>query len=255
MISVAAGIRETSLRDWLGDQTAIVRCMPNTPALVQSGATALYANARVSEDQRSLAETVMRAVGLALWVEDESQMDAVTALSGSGPAYFFLTMEAMSAAGEELGLSRETAHLLTLQTALGAARMAIESSETPEHLRHRVTSPGGTTERALEVLEHGGVRDIFDTFQRERGNVPNMFRTVAARPLAGAAAMLLFGLGTIPVLIAFALGAARISPAAQRRFNQLTAVLVLLIGVQLALRGAAALGWIGHLRFGSFVIY
>jgi pyrroline-5-carboxylate reductase len=160
VISVAAGIRETSLRDWLGDQTAIVRCMPNTPALVQSGATALYANARVSEDQRSLAETVMRAVGLALWVEDESQMDAVTALSGSGPAYFFLFMEALQAAATELGLAADTARLLTLQTAFGAAKMALESREDAATLRQRVTSPGGTTERAIEVFRQEGLETI-----------------------------------------------------------------------------------------------
>jgi pyrroline-5-carboxylate reductase len=160
VISVAAGIRETSLRDWLGEQTAIVRCMPNTPALVQSGATALYANARVSEDQRSLAETVMRAVGLALWVEDESQMDAVTALSGSGPAYFFLFMEALQAAATELGLAADTARLLTLQTAFGAAKMALESREDAATLRQRVTSPGGTTERAIEVFRQEGLETV-----------------------------------------------------------------------------------------------
>ena len=160
VISVAAGIRETSLRDWLGDQTAIVRCMPNTPALVQSGATALYANAWVSEDQRSLAETVMRAVGLALWVEDESQMDAVTALSGSGPAYFFLFMEALQAAATELGLAADTARLLTLQTAFGAAKMALESREDAATLRQRVTSPGGTTERAIEVFRQEGLETV-----------------------------------------------------------------------------------------------
>lgn len=152
VISIAAGIRETALRDWLGEGTAIVRCMPNTPAVVQSGATALYANARVSEEQRSLAESVLRAVGLALWVDDEAQMDAVTALSGSGPAYFFLFMEALQAAGTELGLPADTARLLTLQTAFGAAKMALESREDAASLRRQVTSPGGTTERAIEVL-------------------------------------------------------------------------------------------------------
>jgi pyrroline-5-carboxylate reductase len=152
VISIAAGIRETTLRDWLGSDCAIVRCMPNTPALVQSGATALYANPQVSEAQRSLAESVLRAVGLALWVEDEALMDAVTALSGSGPAYFFLFMEALQAAGTELGLPAETARLLTLQTAFGAAKMALESRDNAATLRRQVTSPGGTTERALEVL-------------------------------------------------------------------------------------------------------
>lgn len=160
-ISVAAGIRETSLRAWLGEGTPIVRAMPNTPALVQSGATALYANAAVSDAQREIAESVLRAVGLTLWVEDEAQMDAVTALSGSGPAYFFLVMEALEAAGRELGLPAETARLLTLQTAFGASKMALESEEDVAALRRRVTSPGGTTERALQVLEDAGLRTGF----------------------------------------------------------------------------------------------
>ena len=160
VISIAAGIGESSLRGWLGDDTAIVRCMPNTPALVQSGATALYANARVSGEQRSLAESVLRAVGLVLWVDDEAQMDAVTALSGSGPAYFFLFMEALQAAGTELGLAADTARLLSLQTAFGAAKMALESREDAATLRHRVTSPGGTTERAIEVFRQEGFESI-----------------------------------------------------------------------------------------------
>jgi pyrroline-5-carboxylate reductase len=157
VISIAAGIRETSLRNWLGEGTAIVRCMPNTPAMVQSGATALYANTRVSEAQRSLAESVLRAVGLTLWVDDEDQMDAVTALSGSGPAYFFLFMEALQTAGTRLGLEPDTARLLALQTAFGAAKMALESREDAATLRRQVTSPGGTTERAIEVFRQEGL--------------------------------------------------------------------------------------------------
>ncbi|MDH3987409.1 MAG: pyrroline-5-carboxylate reductase, partial [Gammaproteobacteria bacterium] len=120
VISIAAGIPAGALGNWLGKSTAIVRTMPNTPAMVQSGATALYANERVSEEQRSIAESILRAVGVAIWVEDEAQMDAVTALSGSGPAYFFLFMEALQTAGVELGLPQETARLLALQTAFGA---------------------------------------------------------------------------------------------------------------------------------------
>ena len=157
VISIAAGIREAKLRDWLGADTAIVRAMPNTPALVRSGATALYANPAVSEAQRSLAESILRAVGLVIWIEDEALMDAITALSGSGPAYFFLFMEALQAAGEEQGLPAETARLLTLQTAFGAARMALESSDDAGTLRHHVTSPGGTTERAIGILQEGGL--------------------------------------------------------------------------------------------------
>jgi pyrroline-5-carboxylate reductase len=161
VISIAAGIRAQSVGAWVGENTPIVRAMPNTPALVQSGATALYANAAVNEDQRDLAESILRAVGLALWVDDEAMMDAVTALSGSGPAYFFLVMEAIEQAATELGIPADKARLLTVQTAFGAAKMALESDEGPATLRERVTSPGGTTERALETLEQGGLRDLF----------------------------------------------------------------------------------------------
>jgi pyrroline-5-carboxylate reductase len=121
----------------------------------------LHAGPKVSAKQRNLAESVMRAVGLTRWVKDEAQMDAVTALSGSGPAYFFLVMEAMEQAGVELGLDADSARLLCIQTALGAARMAMESPEPPAELRRRVTSPGGTTERALEMFENGGLRELF----------------------------------------------------------------------------------------------
>jgi pyrroline-5-carboxylate reductase len=126
--------------------------MPNTPAMVQTGAIGLHASAEVGEEGRNRAETILRAVGLTRWVETEAHIDAVTALSGSGPAYFFLFMEALEEAGISLGLDAETARLLTIQTALGAAKMAVESEDTPGQLRERVTSPGGTTERALEHL-------------------------------------------------------------------------------------------------------
>lgn len=166
LISVAAGIRCADLERWLGGDTngerpAIIRSMPNTPAMLQAGATALFANDAADTRQREFAERLLRSVGLTRWVDDEAQIDAATALSGSGPAYFFLVMEAMEAAGRELGLDAETAHLLTLQTALGAARMAIESPDDPATLRRKVTSPGGTTERALERLEQAGLRKIF----------------------------------------------------------------------------------------------
>ena len=161
VISIAAGVRCDSLQTWLGGDIALVRTMPNTPAMIQSGATVLYATTLVSNTQRGQAESLMRSVGLTQWVTDEALMDAVTALSGSGPAYYFLIMEAMETAARELGLSAETAHLLTLQTAFGAARMALESSDPPEKLRARVTSPGGTTERAVRALEEGGIRDLF----------------------------------------------------------------------------------------------
>lgn len=157
-VSIAAGVRLGDLERWLGAGTAVVRAMPNTPALVRSGATALIANATASQAQAELAETLLRAVGQTRWLATEQQMDAVTALSGSGPAYFFLIMEALEEAGTELGLDRETARLLTLETAIGAARMALEAEETPAELRQRVTSPGGTTEQALNVLENSDLR-------------------------------------------------------------------------------------------------
>lgn len=156
VISIAAGIREADLEKWLGDSVHLVRCMPNTPALVRTGATALHANRRVGQKQRDLAETILRAVGVALWVEEESLLDVVTALSGSGPAYYFLLMEAMEKAAIGLGLNEATARLLTQQTALGAAKMALEAAESPADLRRKVTSPGGTTQRAVETFEQGG---------------------------------------------------------------------------------------------------
>jgi len=161
VLSIAAGITLAQLEGWLGASTPIVRCMPNTPALVETGATGLFANAHVSDLQRDQARSVMAAVGLALWVDNEDQIDAVTALSGSGPAYFFLVMEAMIAAGRELGLSDQVAKQLTLQTALGSAQMAITSDVEPAELRRRVTSPGGTTERAIGIMEDQRLREIF----------------------------------------------------------------------------------------------
>lgn len=160
VISVAAGVREPDISRWLGGQIPVVRTMPNTPALVRAGATALYANKHVSPNQHDLAESLLRAVGITQWLEEESLLDIVTALSGSGPAYFFLLMEILEAAAIELGLPQHTARLLTLETALGAARMALESAEDPAHLRLRVTSSGGTTEAAMRVLEGGAVRAL-----------------------------------------------------------------------------------------------
>mgnify|MGYP000742245405 CR=1 FL=1 len=161
VISIAAGVRADDIEHWLGGDLPVVRAMPNTPALVQTGATALYANHAVTPAQRDLAETTLRAVGVVVWLPEERQMDAVTALSGSGPAYFFLTMEAMQMAAEQLGLSEETARLLTLETALGAARMALESSEDPATLRRRVTSPGGTTAAAIAALEADDLAGLY----------------------------------------------------------------------------------------------
>jgi len=162
-ISIAAGIRLDAITRWLADDyAAIVRAMPNTPSLVQAGATALCANTNVSAEQHELAESILRAVGLALWVDDELKMDAVTALSGSGPAYIFLVIEAMEAAGVTLGLPEKSARSLALETAFGAAKMALESGSPASTLRQQVTSPGGTTERALEAFEEGDLRGLFN---------------------------------------------------------------------------------------------
>jgi len=148
-ISIAAGVKSTDINRWLNDKQAIVRCMPNTPALLQCGASGLFANEYVSDSQKQLAEKVMQAVGITIWVDSEEQLNAVTAVSGSGPAYFFLLMEAMQQAGETLGLDAAVTKKLVLQTALGAARMAVESDVSASELRQRVTSKGGTTEQAI----------------------------------------------------------------------------------------------------------
>lgn len=160
-VSIAAGIRSSAIQNWLGDSVPVVRAMPNTPSLVQSGAAGMFATKEVSEEQRDQAESILRAVGLTLWVGDESQLDAVTALSGSGPAYFFLVMEAMEKAATQLGLDPETARLLTVQTAFGAAKLALEIKGEPAELRHKVTSPGGTTEKAIGVLQSRQLEAIF----------------------------------------------------------------------------------------------
>jgi len=162
IVSIAAGIRCSTMSKWLDCDLPIVRCMPNTPAMLQVGATGLFATSNVSNEQRDQAERILRAVGITLWVNEESDIDSVTAVSGSGPAYYFLMMEAMQAAAEKLGLPAETAKLLTLQTALGAARMALESQDDPATLRQKVTSPGGTTEQAILSFEANGLRDIFE---------------------------------------------------------------------------------------------
>ena len=171
IVSIAAGVTVSALRAWLGS-SAIVRCMPNTPALVGKGVTGLYADAGVSEAQRGEAEELLRAVGDAVWFEQEDELDAVTALSGSGPAYFFAVIEALIEGGVELGLKRDIAHRLVTGTAVGAAAM-IGPQDDPGELRVRVTSPGGTTERALSVLASGGVahtlrQAVHGAWQRSR---------------------------------------------------------------------------------------
>ncbi len=160
IISVMAGVAEASICAWLGAETPLVRTMPNTPVLVKSGAIGLHANAATTPAQRNLAEEILRAGGLTRWVEREAQLDVVTAVSGGGPAYFFLLMEALEEAAVAEGLDAEAARLLSIQTALGAARMAMESNESPRQLRQRVTSPGGTTERALALLTEGGLEPL-----------------------------------------------------------------------------------------------
>lgn len=162
VISIAAGVQTRSLHSWLGKSQAIVRSMPNTPSLVGSGAAALFASETVSEEQRQQAESILRAVGLTLWLDNENDMDAVTALSGSGPAYFFLLMELMQDIGEKMGLPAETARLLTLQTGFGATKMALESELDCAELRRRVTSPGGTTEQAINKLFDGNIDNLMD---------------------------------------------------------------------------------------------
>ncbi len=157
LISIAAGIDIKTLAAASSSAQPIVRCMPNTPALVGQGMAALFATDQVSANQRQKAEAVLRAVGEVVWIDHESQLDAVTAVSGSGPAYFFYLMEAMVNAGEQLGLSRDIATQLTLQTALGAATLAKGSDDSPATLRVNVTSPGGTTERALNLLNEADV--------------------------------------------------------------------------------------------------
>jgi pyrroline-5-carboxylate reductase len=160
ILSIAAGITIASLERHLGGQPPIVRCMPNTPALLGHGASALYASAATTDKQREIAATVLGAVGKVCWLERESDLDAVTALSGSGPAYFFLLMETMVAAGTRLGLDAETARQLVVQTALGAAHMAGDGAVDLAELRRRVTSPGGTTEAAIRAFEAAGFPDI-----------------------------------------------------------------------------------------------
>ncbi|MFD2192002.1 pyrroline-5-carboxylate reductase [Pistricoccus aurantiacus] len=161
ILSVAAGLDAATLEDWLGGDLALIRCMPNTPSLVGAGASGLFANDRVDETQRELATELLEAVGLVEWVEDEALLEAVTAISGSGPAYFFLVFEAMIEAGQQLGLSEESARRLALQTGYGAACMARKSDLTPAELKRNVMSPGGTTEQAIESLEQAGLRQAF----------------------------------------------------------------------------------------------
>ncbi len=182
LISIAAGIRLDSIERWSAPSIPVVRVMPNTPALVASGASGLYANEIVSEEQHDSAESIMRAVGITVWMKSEAQLDTVTAVSGSGPAYFFYLMEAIQQAAVESGLDEDTANLLTVETALGAAKLALESNESPAELRQAVTSPGGTTQAAIEVMENESMRRIVNQAvkaaeQRSRELADNMAKT------------------------------------------------------------------------------
>jgi pyrroline-5-carboxylate reductase len=159
IVSIAAGIRLADLGRWLGSYRRLVRVMPNTPALAGAGVSALYAPAEVSAEERASAERLLNAVGATLWLEREDQMDAITAVSGSGPAYVFYFIEALEHAAQALGLNAESARLLALETFSGAAKLASQSHEGPAALRQRVTSKGGTTERALESLEADRVKN------------------------------------------------------------------------------------------------
>jgi len=153
IISVAAGVSIEVIELILGKHLSIVRAMPNTPAMLSAGATGLYANGLVSENEQNISESIFRSVGIVVWAQHEKELDIITALSGSGPAYFFYLMEAMENAASEAGLPHETARLLAIQTAFGASKLALENHEEPAVLRQRVTSPKGTTEAAIKTLQ------------------------------------------------------------------------------------------------------
>jgi len=160
VISIAAGLLSKDISRWLGGDVSMVRCMPNTPSLLNAGATGLFANDKVSSEQKQQADQILSTAGINVWVDSENLLDAVTAVSGSGPAYYFLFMEAMQDAAIKLGLNKDQAQQLTQQTALGAARMALESDDDASILRAKVTSKGGTTEQAINTFEAKQLRDI-----------------------------------------------------------------------------------------------
>jgi pyrroline-5-carboxylate reductase len=166
VISLAVGISAATLRDWLGGQPAVVRCMPNTPSLLRAGAAGLFAGTGVSPVQREQAAAIMGAVGVVRWVEDESLLHTVTAVAGSGPAYFFLFMEAMIAEAQRMGLDAESARILCAQTCIGAGRMVAEGGVDAAELRRRVCSPGGTTEPAVAALQDGALDKLVQRAMR-----------------------------------------------------------------------------------------
>ena len=161
VISIAAGVTLASLAGWLGGHAKLIRAMPNTPALIGAGVTGLYALPGVSEAEKKQAETILGAVSATVWIPDEALMDAVTAVSGSGPAYVFWFIEQLAAAGESLGLNQETSRKLAIETVLGSAKLAAQSADSPAALRERVTSKGGTTEAALKAFEEQKLAERF----------------------------------------------------------------------------------------------
>jgi pyrroline-5-carboxylate reductase len=166
VISVAAGLSTALLSNMLGGYSNIVRAMPNTPAMIQMGATGLYGTDNISAEQKQLATAVMEASGLVMWVDNEEHMHAVTAVSGSAPAYMFYFIEAMVDGGVALGLDKEQASALAMQTMLGAAKMALRSEDAPSELRRKVTSPNGTTQAAIESMQANDIsRQIVEAMQ------------------------------------------------------------------------------------------
>lgn len=162
IISIAAGVTTRALSRYLGSSLAMIRAMPNTPAAVSAGATGLFSNEKTTTEQKNQAEALFRAVGITVWVDNENEMDLITAVSGSGPAYYFLMMEAMQETAQRMGLKSKSARLLSLQTVLGAARLAMESQHDVSELRRSVTSPHGTTEAAIRVFEQGKLKQLFE---------------------------------------------------------------------------------------------
>lgn len=160
MVSIAAGLGTDTLDEWLGGGLPIARVMPNTPSLVGKGAAGLFANDSVSSAQKEMVQSVFEGIGIAVWVEDEALLHGVTALSGSGPAYFFLMLESLEAAATEAGVNPETARQLAIQTMAGAAEMAAKSEHDPAQLKKNVMSPNGVTEQAIHTFEEGGMRDL-----------------------------------------------------------------------------------------------
>jgi pyrroline-5-carboxylate reductase len=186
IVSIAAGLDSQTLESWLGGGLPVVRCMPNTPALVGQGASALFATPAVTEAQRQLAESIFASVGLAVWLDEEEQMHAVTALSGSGPAYCFLFLEALEDAARQAGIAAPIARQLAIQTLAGAATMARDSGEEPGQLKRNVMSPGGTTEKAIETFEAGQFPELvakaYEAARQRSGELAAQLQKATGQP-------------------------------------------------------------------------